>query len=166
METISHQNILRASQEIAKAMGSTGVIGGQVVDLESEGKEIDASTLEYIHIYKTGFFFKACVRVGAILSGASHSQLGALSRYGAHIGLAFQIADDVLNVTGTREELGKDANTDAERGKQTYPSFYGLEGAKKLAQECADRAIGRLSSFDDKADPLRGIAQYIVSRRK
>ena len=72
----------------------------------------------------------------------------------------------MLNVTGTREELGKDANTDAERGKQTYPSFCGLDGAKKLAQECADRAIGRLNSFDEKADPLRGIAKYIVSRRK
>lgn len=100
------------------------------------------------------------------MSGANLTQFEQLTGYAEDIGLAFQIADDVLNLTGTREELGKDANTDAERGKQTYPSFYGLEGAKKLAQECADRAIGRLSSFDDKADPLRGIAQYIVSRRK
>lgn len=164
MEATSHINILRASQEIAKAMGSTGVIGGQVVDLESEGKEIDASTLEYIHIYKTGFFFKACVRAGAILSGASHSQLGALSRYGAHIGLAFQIIDDILDIVGDKKELGKDIGSDINKDKATYPALFGLEDSKKKAESLVDEALECLEEFDERADPLREIARFFVQR--
>ncbi|MDA1304136.1 MAG: polyprenyl synthetase family protein [Nitrospirae bacterium] len=153
--------------ELALGSGNDGMVGGQVLDIQAENQqEISLEELQNIHAHKTGKLIRAAVRVGALLSGAGMTQFEQLTKYAEDIGLAFQIADDVLNVTGTREELGKDANTDAERGKQTYPSFYGLEGAKKLAQECADRAIGRLASFDDKADPLRGIAQYIVSRRK
>ena len=143
------------------------MVGGQVLDIQAENQqEVSLEALQNIHAHKTGKLIRAAVRVGALLSGANMTQFDLLTSYAEDIGLAFQIADDVLNVTGTREELGKDANTDVERGKQTYPSLYGLEGARKLAQECADRAIGRLESFDDKADPLRGIAQYIVSRRK
>ena len=152
--------------ELAVGSGNQGMVGGQVLDIQAENQQVELAELQNIHAHKTGKLIRASVRAGALLSGASLTQFEQLTGYAEDIGLAFQIADDVLNVTGTREELGKDANTDAERGKQTYPSFYGLEGAKKLAQECADRAIGRLSSFDDKADPLRGIAQYIVSRRK
>ncbi len=152
--------------ELAVGSGNQGMVGGQVLDIQAENQQVELAELQNIHAHKTGKLIRASVRVGALLSGASLTQFEQLTGYAEDIGLAFQIADDVLNVTGTREELGKDANTDAERGKQTYPSFYGLEGAKKLAQECADRAIGRLRSFDDKADPLRGIAQYIVSRRK
>ncbi len=152
--------------ELAIGSGNQGMVGGQVLDIQAENQQVELAELQNIHAHKTGKLIRASVRAGALLSGASLTQFEQLTGYAEDIGLAFQIADDVLNVTGTREELGKDANTDAERGKQTYPSFYGLEGAKKLAQECADRAIGRLSSFDDKADPLRGIAQYIVSRRK
>lgn len=153
--------------ELALGSGNDGMVGGQVLDIQAENQqEISLEELQNIHAHKTGKLIRAAVRVGALLSGAGMTQFEQLTKYAEDIGLAFQIADDVLNVTGTREELGKDANTDVERGKQTYPSFYGLEGAKKLAQECADRAIGRLASFDDKADPLRGIAQYIVSRRK
>ncbi len=152
--------------ELAVGSGNQGMVGGQVLDIQAENQQVELAELQNIHAHKTGKLIRASVRAGALLSGASLTQFEQLTGYAEDIGLAFQIADDVLNVTGTREELGKDANTDAERGKQTYPSFYGLEGAKKLAQECADRAIGRLSSFDDKADPLRGIAQYIVRRRK
>jgi len=152
--------------ELAIGSGNQGMVGGQVLDIQAENQQVDLTELQNIHAHKTGKLIRASVRAGALLAGANLTQFELLTGYADDIGLAFQIADDVLNVTGTREELGKDANTDAERGKQTYPSFYGLEGAKKLAQECADRAIGRLSSFDDKADPLRGIAQYIVSRRK
>ena len=152
--------------ELAHGSGNQGMVGGQVLDIQAENKNVELTELQNIHAHKTGKLIRAAVRAGALLSGANLPQFDQLTAYAEDIGLAFQIADDVLNVTGTREELGKDANTDAERGKQTYPSFYGLEGAKKLAQECADRAISRLSSFDDKADPLRGIAQYIVSRRK
>jgi len=152
--------------ELALGSGNEGMVGGQVLDIQAENQKVALEELQHIHAHKTGKLIRASVRAGALLSGASLTQFEQLTGYAEDIGLAFQIADDVLNVTGTREELGKDANTDAERGKQTYPSFYGLEGAKKLAQECADRAISRLSSFDDKADPLRGIAQFIVSRRK
>jgi geranylgeranyl diphosphate synthase type II len=88
-----------------------------------------------------------------------------MTGYAEDVGLAFQIADDVLNVTGTREELGKNPNTDAERGKKTYPAFYGVEGAKRLADECATRAIARLSSFGASADPLRDLARYITARK-
>lgn len=152
--------------ELALGSGNEGMVGGQVLDIQAENQQVELAELQKIHSHKTGKLIRASVRAGALLSGTSLTQFDQLTGYAEDIGLAFQIADDVLNVTGTREELGKDANTDAERGKQTYPSFYGLEGAKKLAQECADRAISRLSSFDDKADPLRGIAQFIVSRRK
>src|SRR5574341_148000 len=95
-------------------------------------------------------------------AGASTRQLASLTAYAEDVGLAFQIADDVLNVTGTREELGKNANTDAQRGKKTYPTFYGVEGARKLAAECTERALGRLQHFDAKADPLRELAKYIT----
>lgn len=164
MEVIPHKNILRASHEIAKAMSSTGVIGGQVVDLESEGQQVDASTLEYIHIYKTGFFFKACVRIGAILSGASSSQLGTLSRYGAHIGLAFQIIDDILDITGEQQQLGKDVGSDIDKSKATYPALFGLEESKKKAESLIDEALGCLENFDERADPLREIARFFVQR--
>jgi geranylgeranyl diphosphate synthase type II len=108
---------------------------------------------------------RASVRMGAIAAGAHDRQLDDLTSYAEDVGLAFQIADDVLNVTGTREELGKNPNTDAERGKKTYPTFYGAEGARKLADDCVARAIARLSSFDQAADPLRELARYITSRR-
>ena len=141
------------------------MVGGQVLDIQAENRQVDLADLQQIHVQKTGKLIRAAVRVGALLSGAGMTQFEHLTGYAEDIGLAFQITDDVLNVTGTREELGKDAHTDDERGKQTYPSIYGLEGAQKLAQDCADRAIGRLDGFDEKADPLRGIARYIVDRR-
>ena len=108
---------------------------------------------------------RAAVRMGAIAAGASDRQLDDLTGYAEDIGLAFQIADDVLNVTGTREELGKNPNTDAERGKKTYPTFYGVDGARQLAEDCVTRAIGRLNAFGAAADPLRDIARYITSRK-
>ena len=108
---------------------------------------------------------RAAVRMGAIVSSATPAQLKQLTAYAEDVGLAFQIADDVLNVTGTREELGKNANTDAQRGKKTYPSFCGVEGARTLADQCANRAISRLDTFDAKADSLRELARYITSRR-
>jgi geranylgeranyl diphosphate synthase type II len=108
---------------------------------------------------------RAAVRMGAIAAGANDSQLDDLTSYAEDIGLAFQIADDVLNVTGTREELGKNPNTDAERGKKTYPTFYGADGARKLADECVNRASTRLSSFGQAAGPLCELAHYITSRK-
>jgi len=151
--------------ELAVGAGNLGMVGGQVFDIQAENKDIDLATLQSIHKHKTGMLIRAAVRMGAIVSSATPAQLDDLSGYAEDVGLAFQIADDVLNVTGTREELGKDPKTDAKRGKKTYPTFYGVEGARGLAEQCVKRAIGRLEKFDAKADPLRGLAEYITARK-
>jgi geranylgeranyl diphosphate synthase type II len=157
---------LRVIHEIATASGSRGMVGGQVVDMESEGKgEIDLATLSYIHTHKTGALIRASVRAGAILGGATEQSLAALTHYGEAIGLAFQIADDILDVEGTTEELGKDAGSDQARGKATYPALVGLEASKARAQELVQMALDALSIFDQRAEPLRAIASYIVKRK-
>ncbi len=156
---------VRLVQELAYGSGNMGMVGGQVLDIKAENKDIDLPTLQNIHKHKTGMLIRAAVRMGAIAAGANDRQLDDMTGYAEDIGLAFQIADDVLNVTGTREELGKNPNTDAERGKKTYPTFHGVEGAKKMADDCVTRAINRLSSFDSLADSLREIARYITSRK-
>jgi geranylgeranyl diphosphate synthase type II len=155
---------LRVIHEIAHAAGSRGMVGGQQVDMESEGKEIDLALLSYIHTHKTGALIRASVRAGAILGGATEERLGFLTRYGETIGLAFQIADDVLDVEGTTEQLGKDAGSDQARGKATYPALVGLEASKQRAQELVQMALEALSCFDERAEPLRAIASYIVKR--
>jgi geranylgeranyl diphosphate synthase type II len=156
---------VRLIQELAVGSGHAGMVGGQVLDIQAENKDIDLTTLQTIHKHKTGMLIRAAVRMGAITAGASASQLDDLTVYAENIGLAFQIADDVLNVTGTREELGKNPNTDVQRGKKTYPTFYGVEGARQLAEDCVTRANDRLTSFGSKADPLRELARYISSRK-
>mgnify|MGYP001426978210 FL=1 len=156
---------VRIIQELAVGSGNIGMVGGQVFDIQAENQNIDLPTLQNIHKHKTGMLIRAAVRMGAIAAGASDRQLDDMTSYAEDIGLAFQIADDVLNVTGTREELGKNPNTDAERGKKTYPTFYGVDGAKQLADDCVTRAINRLASFGPSADPLRAIARYITSRK-
>jgi len=156
---------VRLIQELAFGSGHAGMVGGQVFDIQAENRDIDLAALQNIHKHKTGMLIRAAVRMGAIAAGANDRQLDDMTGYAEDIGLAFQVADDVLNVTGTREELGKNPNTDAERGKKTYPTFYGVDGAKKFADECVIRAIGRLSSFGHSADPLREIARYITRRK-
>ncbi|HBG06825.1 MAG: polyprenyl synthetase [Geobacteraceae bacterium GWC2_58_44] len=156
---------LRVIHEIAHAAGSRGMVGGQMVDMESEGKgEIDLALLSYIHTHKTGALIRASVRAGAILGGAGERELAALTRYGDTTGLAFQIADDILDVEGTTEQLGKDAGSDQARGKATYPALVGLEASKQRAQELVQMALDALAPFDERADPLRAIASYIVKR--
>ena len=157
---------IRIIRELALGAGNHGMVGGQVMDIQAENQRVELEELRTIHAHKTGKLIRAAVRAGGLLSGADLRQFEQLTAYAEDVGLAFQIADDVLNVTGTREELGKDANTDAERGKQTYPALYGLERARTLAQDRADHAISRLKGFDEKADSLRGMAQYIVSRKR
>jgi len=157
---------LRVIHEIAHASGSRGMVGGQVVDMESEGDgEVDLATLSYIHTHKTGALIRASVRAGALLGGAGEDGLAALTRYGDAIGLAFQIADDILDVEGTTEELGKDAGSDQARGKATYPALVGLEASKARAQELVQMALDALAPFDERAEPLRAIASYIVKRK-
>jgi geranylgeranyl diphosphate synthase type II len=165
MDGLDPARQIQIVRELAYGSGNLGMVGGQVLDIQAENKDIDLATLQTIHKHKTGMLIRAAVRMGAITAGATPAQLDSLTKYAEDTGLAFQIADDVLNVTGTREELGKDANTDAKRGKKTYPTFYGVDGAKKMADECTQRAIGRLSAFDAKADPLRELARYITARK-
>jgi geranylgeranyl diphosphate synthase, type II len=156
---------LRIIREIAAATGTVnGMIGGQVVDLESEGKSISASALEYIHYSKTGALLKACVRCGALAAGADETAFRALTEFGQKIGLVFQIVDDVLDITSSSEVLGKTAGKDEKVNKATYPAFYGIEASKKKAKELADSAIEDLRDFGEGAEPLRGIAAFIVSR--
>ncbi len=156
--------LLPIIREIALASGSLGMVGGQVIDIESEGKEVDFATLEYIHSHKTGALLRASVRVGAMAAGASEEKLHALSRYGTDVGLAFQIADDILDIVGTQEEIGKDVGSDIERGKKTYPAFIGLDASRARAEELSSSAVEALCIFGRHADPLREIAKYIVSR--
>jgi geranylgeranyl diphosphate synthase type II len=157
---------LRVIREIAGCAGSRGMVGGQVVDMESEGQpEIDLATVQYIHTHKTGALIKASVKAGAILGGADDAGIAAITRYGEACGLAFQIADDILDIEGTTEEIGKDAGSDQARGKATYPAVLGLAESKQRAAELTDMAIDALAPFGDRAEPLREIARYIVYRK-
>ncbi len=164
LKAVPAARLVEIIKEISTASGVYGMVGGQVVDMESEGKEIDFPTLEYIHTHKTGALIRASVRVGALYARAGKRQFAALTRYGEMVGLAFQIADDILDITGKREETGKDTGSDLKKGKQTFPSFYGLEESKRRAAEVADKAVASLKGFGSAADPLRELAKYIVTR--
>ncbi len=164
LKIVPAARMLAIIREISTASGVFGMVGGQVVDIQSEGRDVDLPTLEYIHTHKTGALIRASVRVGALYARAGKRQLAALSHYGELVGLAFQIADDILDLTGTREEIGKDAGSDLKKDKKTFPSFYGLEESRRRAVEVADKAVYLLKDFDRKADPLRELAKYIVER--
>lgn len=158
--------LLAVIHEIATCAGSYGMVGGQVVDMESEGnRDIDLATVQYIHTHKTGALIKASVVAGALIGGAAGQQLAAITRYGEAAGLAFQIADDILDIEGTTEEIGKDAGSDQARGKATYPAVMGVVAAKEEAQAMMDEALRALEVFGGEADPLRKIARYIVQRK-
>jgi len=156
--------MLTIVQQIASAAGSFGMVGGQVLDIANERKKVSFETLQTIHQYKTGALIRCAVRCGAIGAGASAAQLEAMDGYGRQIGLGFQIVDDLLDATSTREQLGKSAGSDAKQGKATYPALFGIEKTRQLAGEAVDAAIASLAIFDDKAEPLRAIARYIVDR--
>jgi geranylgeranyl diphosphate synthase type II len=155
---------LRVIETIARCAGSQGMIGGQVVDMESEGAPVDFATLQYIHTRKTGALFLASIQAGAWLGGGSDGQVAALTRYGEMAGLAFQIADDILDIVGDQQELGKDVGSDQARGKATYPALLGLSEARRRAEELRDLAIAALEPLGAAAEPLRAIARYIVDR--
>ncbi len=152
-------------KEVSYACGPNGMVGGQAVDIMLEGKKAKKSEIVYIHTHKTGAFIRASVRVGAIMAGASKDRLQALTTYGENIGLAFQIIDDILDITGTDRELGKTAGADISRGKNTYPTVFGIEKSSKKAEALIKDSIEALSGFDKKAEPLREIARYIIARR-
>lgn len=153
-------------RDIAAATGGRGMTGGQVLDMEATGKKIGEAALTSLHMYKTGALIKASVTAGAKLCGATHKQLENLACYGDAIGLAFQIADDILDVTSTSETLGKDAGSDENKNKSTYPSVIGIEASRRQAQALVEQAISSVENFGVAAEPLRLIAKYIVERKK
>ena len=159
------ERILKVVARLGNTVGAAGLVGGQVLDLESEGKtDITAETLSFIHTHKTGALLETSVVSGAILAGASDTEINKLSRYAKNIGLAFQIVDDILDITATDEQLGKTAGKDLAAQKATYPSIWGLEKSQAKAQELIDEAIAQLQDYDAAAEPLRAIAFFIVTR--
>ena len=151
---------------ISQASGYRGMVGGQVVDIQSEGKVVDFSVVEFIHTHKTGALISASVTSGAMLGGGGESQIRAITSYGRKIGLAFQISDDILDIEGDSKAMGKETRADEKKGKTTYPSVLGLSKSKKIQSELVDAAIESLRKFDHSAEPLRQIAKYIIERNK
>jgi geranylgeranyl diphosphate synthase type II len=150
---------------IAGESGWRGMVGGQAVDMQSEGKMIDSSTIDYIHSHKTGALIAASVSSGAVLAGGTQEELDAIEIYGEKIGLAFQISDDILDIEGNAEVMGKGVGGDSKKGKNTFPSVYGLSESKLILGDLVDSGAKALEEFDHKAEPLRQIAQYIIERK-
>lgn len=157
---------LQIIEIIATGAGPLGMVGGQALDIKSEKTEIDLVRLQTIHRAKTGALITSSLLAGALAAGATSDELTTLTQYGEKIGLAFQIVDDILNVTSTTEELGKAAGSDANRGKATYPALFGLAATRRKAEEAASDAVAALAAFDDKAEPLRHLAAYLTTRSK
>jgi len=155
---------LQALQEIAAAAGSRGMVGGQAADMAAENTTPDLPTVEFIHVRKTGALIRAAVRAGALLGGARPEQLRRLTCYGEFVGLAFQLADDILDVEGAPKLTGKDSGRDQERRKATFPAVVGLAETKERAQELLVDALHELRTFGPAAEPLREIARFVVAR--
>jgi geranylgeranyl diphosphate synthase type II len=156
--------VVQVMQEVAHAIGTFGMIGGQVVDLQMEGKDVDLPTLQYIHAHKTGALIRASVRSGAILGGGSPAEVEALTHYGTHIGLAFQIMDDILDVRGDEQLMGKAVRKDEARQKATYPRLVGLAESEERAQAAVTAGIAVLDRFGERGAVLRDLAQFIIAR--
>ena len=154
----------RIARDLAKAVGTEGMIAGQAADLEATDRRIDFKTLEFIHSRKTGALFIASALLGAEAAGASPGELSAVMAYAKNLGLAFQIVDDLIDVTGHEWEAGKDVGADLK--KTTFVSFSGVEGARELARELISASQEALSGFGERADPLRELARYVVDRRR
>ena len=157
--------ILDVVHRVARAAGIAGMVSGQVADMAFEGREADLPTLEYIHTHKTGAMILASVQVGARFGQIGEESFKALTRYGERVGLAFQIADDILDVEGELNRLGKRPGCDLSRKKVTYPAVLGIEESRKRARELVNVAVEALSLFGEEADPLREIARFIVTRQ-
>ena len=155
---------IKAMDIIARSSGTSGMIGGQVVDLESEGREITGDTLEYMHRCKTGALLKAPVLAAAAICGAVHDETERLDKYAGKIGLAFQIKDDIMDVEGSFEAMGKSSGSDAAKEKATFITLYGIDKSKKMLKDNVNYAIEALDAFGTKAFFLRELAYYIQNR--
>ncbi len=164
MKKVPARRRLQALWHLARAAGSLGMVGGQTMDILTQGQTVDAGTLEYIHSHKTGALISASVAVGAIVGGATVRQLRRLQGYGEKLGLAFQITDDLLDEVGEEAKLGKTVGKDQPKGKVTYPGLYGIPESRRRAEQLVEGAIHHLQSFDRRANPLREIARFILNR--
>jgi len=164
IKTINKQAMPLVIKEVAGAIGTLGLIGGQVVDIQSEGKEIDLPRLEYIHTHKTGALIAISLKVGAMLMDAQEEEIEALFQYGKLIGLAFQIVDDILNVEGDEVQLGKPVGSDLRQKKATYPALFGIEESRQKARRLVEEAKKELEIFGEKGEILRLLADFIVER--
>lgn len=165
VENLPPSRVLSAVSMLAASSGTEGMIGGQVVDIESEGKSIDLSELQYLHLLKTGAIIRSSCTIGALLAGASESEIRAVDEFASKLGVAFQIRDDILDCTGTEEELGKPIGSDEAEGKNTYVKLLGLEKSEQLVKTYSTQAEQALDCFGDKADFLKWLADTLINRR-
>ncbi len=164
-QNVPADRLMKVIARLGRAVGAAGLVGGQVVDLHCEGVcDVKIETLNFIHAHKTAALLEASVISGAILAGASDTDVQKLTQYSQAIGLAFQIVDDVLDITSTQEELGKSVGKDLRAQKATYPSFWGIDESKKQAQQLVEQAKSNVSGFGDRALPLMAIADFITAR--
>ncbi len=161
---ITPERILRVIAEVSSAAGTSGLIGGQVADVISAADSVDRETLAYIHSKKTGAMYRVSVRTGAILSGCGREDLERLTAYADHLGMAFQITDDILDIVGDEEKMGKPAGSDLKNNKATYPALYGMYEARRMAGLEAGLALGCLDVYGEKAAFLRELVRFIVER--
>ena len=164
-EGVSPSTLLKVVDEFARAAGMSGMVGGQAIDLQSEGKTITLDELRQMHLGKTGALFRASIRSGAILAGASTEQLAALTDYAESFGLAFQITDDILDFEGDEKMLGKPIGSDARNQKSTYVTLTSIDSARNLAAQTVDDAVGSLNIFGAEADFLRELVRYLLNRK-
>ena len=156
--------LVRVTSEVAQAAGPSGMVGGQAIDLGSEGQQPSPEVMKLMHRLKTGALFRASLRAGAMLGGGSDEDVRGLTDYAEQFGLAFQITDDILDVTGTEAVLGKPIGSDEKNNKATYVSVYSLPAAQRMAQEAVTDAVAALGRFGDRAWVLRSLAEYLLTR--
>jgi geranylgeranyl diphosphate synthase, type II len=162
----SCEQVLEVVRELARSTGVNGMVGGQVIDMDQTGvgEEADPETLHMIHAYKTGALIKSSARIGATLAGTTEDEQASISEYATELGLCFQIVDDLLNATSTREALGKNAGSDAEQGKATFVGVYGLSGAEEEANKAAEKALSALSTVDGDTSGLQELVLFVRHR--
>ena len=165
-EGAAPETLVTVVSEMSRAAGPYGMVGGQVLDLEGEGRRLDLAALRKIHMGKTGALFCAAIRSGAILAGAKEEELTALTLYAERFGLAFQITDDILDVTGDEAAIGKPVGSDVRNEKATYVTLTSLEEAKRLAEDAVDEAVAALDIFGERAAFLRDLALFLLGRKK